>query len=109
MRRYHYDLILGPNGIPVYGTSYTNDFCYHKPDASSDRVYKAFYLPPADIINKRSKFGTINAGAPCYRLRPRYNSEYMWNLPSLKELKPIAGDADNYHTSFVWFTIPNNN
>lgn len=109
MRRYHYDLILGPDGMPVSGTSYTNDFCYHKPEASADRVYKAFYLPPADVLNRRSKFGTINAGAPCYRLRPRYNSEYMWNLPSLKELKPIAGDADNYHTSFVWFTIPNNN
>jgi hypothetical protein len=32
----------------------------------------------------------------------------MWNLPSLKKLLPIAGDADNYHTSQVWFATPGN-
>jgi hypothetical protein len=32
----------------------------------------------------------------------------MWNLPSLKKLLPIPGDADNYNTSIVWFATPGN-
>jgi hypothetical protein len=106
LRRYHYDLKLGSGGIPVTGTSWTNDVVYHKPDSDPTRVYKGFNLPAADVINRRTKFATINQGSPYYRLRPRYNSEYMWNLPSLKKLKPIPGDAENYHTSMVWFSIP---
>ena len=30
----------------------------------------------------------------------------MWNLNSLKALKPIAGDADNYQCSIPWFAYP---
>ena len=108
MRRYHYDLVLGTGGVPVTGTSWTNDVVYHKSDADPARVYKGFYLPAADVVNRRAKFATSNLGSPAYRLRPRYNSEYMWNLPSLKTLLPIAGDADNYNTSMVWFTTPGN-
>ena len=108
LRRYHYDLKLGPDGVPVTGTSWTSDMVFHKLDSDPARVYKGFYLPPADVLNRRSKFSTYNLGSPAYRLRPRYNSEYMWNLPSLKALLPIPGDADNYMTSFVWFTTPGN-
>ena len=44
-------------------------------------------------------------------MTPRYNSEYMWNLPALKALKPIPGalengDYDNYHISMPWFCYP---
>jgi hypothetical protein len=106
LRRYHYDLKLGTNGIPEAQTSWTNDVVYHKPDTDPARVYKGFNLPSADVINRRSKFAATNLGSPCYRLRPRYNSEYMWNLPSLKKLTPIPGDAENYNTSMVWFSIP---
>lgn len=106
LRRYHYDLVLGAGGIPQEGVSYTNDVVYHKENSDVNRIYKGFYLPPANVINRRVKFGAINHGAPCYRLRPRYNSEYMWNVPSLKKIEPIAGDAENYHTSLVWFSIP---
>lgn len=108
LRRYHYDLVLGSGGVPVSGTSYTPDVVYHKLNTDPNRIYKGFYLPPADVINRRQKFAQWNLGAPCYRLRPRYNSEYMWNLASLKKLQPIPGDAENYHTSIVWFAIPGN-
>ncbi len=108
LRRYNYDLVLGSNGLPVTGTSWTSDVVYHKPDSNPARVYKGFYLPAADVVNRRTKFATINQGSPAYRLRPRYNSEYMWNLPSLKKLLPIPGDADNYNTSIVWFATPGN-
>ena len=106
LRRYHYDLVLGPQGLPVTGTSWTTDYVIHKQNSASDRVYKGFYLPAADVQNRRVKFPSYNLGSPVYRLRPRYNSEYMWNLPSLKKLTPIAGDAQNYPTSIVWFAQP---
>ncbi len=108
MRRYHYDLVTPANGVPVTGTSWTADVVYHKPDSDPGRVYKGFFLPAADVIDRRRKFSTDNLGSPCYRLRPRYNSEYMWNLPSLKSLLPIAGDAPNYQCSMPWFTLPGN-
>ena len=108
LRRYHYDLVLGPQGVPVSGTSWTADVVYHKQNSDVNRIYKGFYLPPADVQNRRAKFGTVNQGSPCYRLRPRYNSEYMWNMPSLKKITPIAGDAENYHCSIVWFAQPGN-
>ncbi len=108
LRRYHYDLVVGAGGIPVTGTSWTSDVVYHKLDSDPARIYKGFYLPAADVVNRRSKFAATNEGSPSYRLRPRYNSEYMWNLPSLQKLLPIPGDADNYHTSMVWFSIPGN-
>lgn len=108
MRRYHYDLITPANGVPVTGTSWTADVVYHKADSDPARVYKGFYLTAANVENRRTKFATDNQGSPCYRLRPRYNSEYMWNLPSLKKLLPIAGDAPNYQCSMPWFTLPAN-
>jgi len=108
LRRYHYDMVLGSDGLPEEGVSYTADVVYHKQNSDVNRIYKGFYLPPADVINRRSKFGAINHGSPCYRLRPRYNSESMRNLQSLKSLLPIPGDAENYHTSIVWFAQPGN-
>ncbi|EKD30732.1 MAG: hypothetical protein ACD_77C00479G0002 [uncultured bacterium] len=108
LRRYHYDLVLGPQGVPVTGTSWTTDYVIHKLNSASDRIYKGFYLCAADVQNRRSKFPAFNLGSPVYRLRPRYNSEYMWNLPSLKKLTPIAGDDQAYPTSIVWFAQPGN-
>lgn len=108
LRRYHYDLVLGADGMPASGTSYTADIVFHKQDTDPERIYKGFYLSPADVMNRRGKFATANGGSPCYRLRPRYNSEYMWNLKSLQAIQPIPGDAENYHTSVVWFAQPGN-
>ncbi|HAQ18605.1 MAG TPA: SusD/RagB family nutrient-binding outer membrane lipoprotein [Prolixibacteraceae bacterium] len=108
LRRYHYDLVLGTGGIPATGTSWTSDVVYHKLDSDPNRVYKGLYLPAANVVNRRTKFATANLGSPAYRLRPRYNSEYMWNLPSLQKLTPIPGDKENYVTSMVWFTTPGN-
>ena len=106
LRRYNYDLVLGADGVAVSGASWTSDVVYHKLDSDPSRVYKGFFLPAADVVNRRTKFATANLGSPAYRLRPRYNSEYMWNLPSLQKLQPIPGDADNYNTSQVWFALP---
>lgn len=44
-----------------------------------------------------------NGGKLCERLRPRYNSESLWNSESLAA---IGGFAPDYHTKKVWFSIP---
>ncbi|MBK6977017.1 MAG: SusD/RagB family nutrient-binding outer membrane lipoprotein [Cytophagaceae bacterium] len=42
-----------------------------------------------------------NAGKLAYRIRPRYNSEYVWNLETLKK---YGGDKPEYHTTELWFS-----
>jgi hypothetical protein len=44
-----------------------------------------------------------NAGKPAYRIRPRYASEYVWNLSSLEKIGALARD---YHTKEMWITQP---
>ncbi len=106
LRRYHYDLKVGTSGIPETGTSWSTTRSFHKADTDADRVYKGFYLPSADVTNRRAVFVSTNLGSPSYRVRPRYNSEYMWNQTALQSLKPISGLDANYNTSMVWFCLP---
>jgi Starch-binding associating with outer membrane len=59
----------------------------------SNNVFAGFELP--DPL-----FG-LNQGKPAYRFRPRYNSEYMWNVTSLEK---IGGMEQDYHTVEMWFS-----
>ena len=63
-------------------------------------------MQPAQVQNRRSKYNVDNQGSPCYRIRPRFNSEYMWNKPALDALKPIGGREKNYQCSIPWFAYP---
>ncbi len=58
-------------------------------------VYTGFALPPTTSLY------TDNGGKPAYRMRPRYNSEYVWNL---KSLAVYGGDKPDYHTVEQWFS-----
>jgi hypothetical protein len=42
-----------------------------------------------------------NNQKPVYRCRPRYNSEYLYNIPALQSIGAIALD---YHTKECWFS-----
>jgi hypothetical protein len=106
LRRYHYDLKVGSKGIPETGTSWSTTRTFHKADTDASRVYKGFYLPSAEVTNRRTPFVNTNLGSPSYRVRPRYNSEYMWNQTALAGLQPISGLELNYNTSMVWFCLP---
>jgi hypothetical protein len=74
MRRYHYTDL-----DPVSGT----------------QVFRGF-TPPTTLFSD-------NTGKVGQRIRPRFNSEYVWNLDALKA---IGGDAVDYHTKPVWITEP---
>ncbi len=44
-----------------------------------------------------------NGGKLAERIRPRYNSEYLWNIDALKA---VGGFDPDYHTKKVWFSLP---
>lgn len=61
---------------------------------SSD-VFLGFTLPVT------TQLSADNNGKPAQRVRPRYNSEYVWNRNSLDL---IGGNNNDYHTYELWFT-----
>ncbi|MCQ2138845.1 MAG: SusD/RagB family nutrient-binding outer membrane lipoprotein [Bacteroidales bacterium] len=105
LRKYHYDIDY-TGDYPKLGNGWTKTEVSHKWDEDPTKVYKGFYLAPSQVEFRKSSFNNLNEGSPCYRVRPRYNSEYMWNKISLDALKPISGLADNYHCSMPWFAYP---
>jgi hypothetical protein len=74
MRRYHYTDV-----DPVSGT----------------QVFRGF-TPPTTLYGD-------NGGKLVQRIRPRYNSEYVWNVPGLDAIGGLAAD---YHTKPIWITLP---
>jgi hypothetical protein len=72
MRRYHYTDIDAQTGT---------------------QVYAGFTLPATLHVD--------NAGKPVYRTRPRYNSEYLYNIPELTRIGALQLD---YHTKRCWFS-----
>jgi hypothetical protein len=58
------------------------------------QVYKNFALPT---------LASENFGKPVYRVRPRFNSEYVWNRDELLRIGALNGD---YHTYECWFSKP---
>jgi hypothetical protein len=71
---------------------------YHYTDidpASGQQVFPGF-APPTTLYPD-------NAGKVVQRIRPRYNSEYVWNRASLDV---IGGLATDYHTKPLWITQP---
>jgi Starch-binding associating with outer membrane len=71
---------------------------YHYTDidpASGQEVFIGF-TPPTNLFPD-------NGGKLVYRIRPRYNSEYVWNQVGLQ---PIGGLDPAYHTVPLWIIQP---
>lgn len=62
---------------------------------TGEAVYPGFELPLL--------LHSFNQDKPVYRLRPRYNSEYVWNQAGLDK---IGGLAEDYHTVPLWIVTP---
>ncbi len=81
----------------AFNEAWTDLRRYHytdlEPGSTTDEVFRGFAIPEA------SKLFEANEGNPVYRVRPRYNSEWIWNLESLKKL---GGDKLSYHTKIMW-------
>jgi len=59
----------------------------------STQVFAGYTLPA---------LASENNGKLIYRIRPRYNSEYVWNSAALKI---IGGLELDYHTKPIWFSV----
>lgn len=88
--------------IALWGWGFFETFVdirrYHWTDLdplTGQQVYRSLVLP-------NPLFGD-NFGKPVYRVRPRYNSEYVWNR---NELLRIGGLNLDYHTYECWFSKP---
>jgi hypothetical protein len=71
---------------------------YHYTDndpATGAQIYPGF-APPTNLFPD-------NNGKIAQRIRPRYNSEYVWNLA---KLAVVGGDQLDYHTKPLWITQP---
>jgi hypothetical protein len=79
---------------------------YHYSDidpATSQQVYAGFKVPSGTDLFSGSSGS--NNGKLVYRTRPRYNSEYLYNIPALTLIGayPVGND---YHTKECWFSKP---
>jgi hypothetical protein len=90
--------------IALYGyginETWTDMRRYHYTDldpVTGQQVYAGF-TPPTG-----SDLFTNNAGKWVYRARPRYNSEYLYNVAALSS---VGGLALDYHTKEQWFSQP---
>lgn len=74
---------------------------FHYTDTYAGEARQAFpgFSPPAILY-------TLNGNKLVYRLRPRYNSEYVWNREGLSKITPVSGLADDYQTSELWIIKP---
>jgi len=74
---------------------------FHYTDHYAGEAQQAFpnFAVPTNLY-------VLNAGKVIYRLRPRYNSEYVWNADALSKIQPISGLADDYQTSMLWIVEP---
>jgi hypothetical protein len=60
-------------------------------------IFRQYYIISGSEIDTR------NLGKLAYRVRPRYNSEYVWNRDELAKWGGLNGD---YHTYETWFSQP---
>lgn len=63
--------------------------------ATGQQVYADFELPAVLFAD--------NLGKPVYRARPRYNSEFLYNVDALDA---VGGRQLDYHTQEMWFSQP---
>ncbi len=94
--------------IALYGwgthQTWTDMRKYHYTDidvATGNQVYADFITPPTSPINY---LVSTNLGEKVYRCRPRFNSEYLYNVPELTRIG--AYQNLNYNTFQCWFSIP---
>ncbi|MDZ7898468.1 MAG: SusD/RagB family nutrient-binding outer membrane lipoprotein [Arcicella sp.] len=81
--------------ISMYGHGALETWVDLRRHKYSPDVYTGFSLPTAFFPDNNDK--------PVQRVRPRFNSEYVWNRSSLEKL---GGNNPDYHTYEMWFTKP---
>ena len=85
MRRYHYTSDIDP--------------------ATGNPVYAGFIVPSGANLWSGPNGTGSNNGKLVQRVRPSYNSEYLYNIPALTSVGAYPPGND-YHTKEMWFSKP---
>lgn len=78
--------------IALFGYGYLETWTDMRKYHYDTTIYEGMIFPT---------FYVDNNGKIAYRVRPRYNSEYVWNFAALEA---IGGDKPDYHTEEMWFS-----
>lgn len=90
--------ILLQKYMALWGWGHMETFVdLRKENYDTTNIYTGYTIPSG------SNLFPDNGGKPMYRVRPRYNSEYLWNVESLRA---IGAMESNYHTLEIWFSKP---
>lgn len=88
--------------IALWGFGYVEAWTdlrkYHYTDKDPETGEQVFvnFTPPDE-----AELFDDNNGKLVYRVRPRYNSEYVWNKKALEKIGALEPD---YHTKEMWFS-----
>jgi hypothetical protein len=85
MRRFHYNKDIDPE--------------------TGNPVYAGFVAPSGSDLWQGPNGTGSNNGKLVYRTRPSYNSEFLYNIPSLTAIGAYPPGND-YHTKETWFSKP---
>lgn len=85
MRRYHYTTDLDPS--------------------TGNPVYAGFIVPSGANLWSGPNGTGSNNGKLVQRVRPSYNSEFLYNIPALTSVGAYPAGND-YHTKEMWFSKP---
>lgn len=85
MRRYHYTTDMDPK--------------------TGNPVYAGFIVPSGTNLWTGPNGTGSNNGKLVQRIRPSYNSEYLYDIPSLTSIGAYPPGND-YHTKDMWFSRP---
>ncbi|GAA4343711.1 SusD/RagB family nutrient-binding outer membrane lipoprotein [Flaviaesturariibacter amylovorans] len=88
-------MILLQKYIALWGYGFMETWVDLRKVDYSNTVYTSLTMPTSYYIS--------NGGKPAYRLRPRYNSEYLTNVGALAEVGALDQD---YHTRKMWIQLP---
>ena len=77
-------------------------FHYTDPESGTSRQVYADFSPPVP-----SDLYIDNKMKVVYRARPRYNSEYLYNIDALNQIGAMVGNTIvlDYHTKEMWFSM----
>ncbi len=89
--------IMGQKYISQWGWAGQETWCDLRKYHYDPLVFKQFKRLEA------SEFFPTLVNKYAYRIRPRYNSEYLWNRA---ELERLGAYADEYTTKETWFSLP---
>jgi hypothetical protein len=81
--------------IALWGWGYIETWTDLRKFDYDPAIFTSWAMPPSFFVD--------NAGKPAYRIRPRYNSEYVWNIDALNK---INGFNPDYHTYKMWIQLP---